>query len=268
MTDKPFFWTLRTYSQKVAWRCRNPDRRVDYRTWADKHLAKAIARPHFKVAESYLVVTHPDEIDIARLPATFVMKATHGWDMSLLVRDGVVQGGNRSLTGAGRSADTAFLRQLAQTWLDSKKEARRRARERHYGRVDPGIVFEQLIEPIDHELQLFLFSGEFRFALVGYRGFHHSGATHRVYDQHWLRLPPGSEEAATRYEREAPETPRPPADLLEALGRLCRHIDHVRVDFFVCDQQYYFGEFTFTHNAGKPGFIGRYDAALGRFWLD
>lgn len=266
MAGKPFLWRLRTYSRKVAWRCRHPDPHIDYRTWVDKHLAKAIARPHFKVAESYLVATRPEDIDIARLPPTFVMKATHGWNMSLLVVDGIVRGGNRDLADAGRVADTAFLREVAQGWLDSKREARRRARERHYRQVDPGILFEQFIEPVDHELQLFLFDGRFRLALVGYRGFHHAASTHRLYDEHWRRLPPGSPEAESRYEWAAPETPRPPAQLFDDLERLCRHIDHVRADFFVSDGQYYFSEFTFTHNAGQPGFIGRYDAELGRFW--
>lgn len=266
MTDKPPFWHMLTFSQKVAWRCNNPDPKIDYRTWVDKSLAKEIVRPYFKVAEPYLVVERPEDIDIARLPGTFIMKATHGWNMSLLVVDGIVQGGNRNLAGAGRIADTAFLQQVARAWLNSEEEERRRSWERYYRYVNPGILFEQFLSPVDHELQLFLFNGQFHFAMVFYRGFYHKDSSHRLLGERWRCLQPGSRGAASRYEWAAPETPRPSADLFSKLEKLCRSIDHVRADFFVCGNQYYFSEFTFTHNAGKPGFIGKYDAALGRFW--
>ncbi len=32
------------------------------------------------------------------------------------------------------------------------------------------------------------------------------------------------------------------------------------------DHEIQFGEFTFTHWAGDAGYIGKYDAELGRFW--
>lgn len=264
---KPADWRRRTFSQKVAWRCANPDPRVDYRTWADKLRVKDVVRPYFNVAETYAVAGDPLEIDSGRLPATFVMKATHGWDMSMLVVGGIVRGGNRSVAYAGRTADTRFLQSVAHAWFTSKYEALRRERERQYTFVRPGILFEQFLDPVDYELQLFLFNGRCRFSMVFYRGFHHQGATHRLYDERWRRLEPGSAESASLYEREAPETPRPPAELTEKLAHLCRSLDHVRADFYACGGQYYFSEFTFTHASGDAGFIGRYDAKLGRHWL-
>jgi len=133
--------------------------------------------------------------------------------------------------------------------------------------VKQGILFEQFLEPVDHELQLFLFNGRCRLAMVFYRDFFHRGGTHRLYDEHWRELGPATPEAEAGYERAAPDTPRPPGELLDQLEALCRGIDHVRADFYVCGGEYYFSEFTFTHNLGGPGFIGRYDADLGRYWL-
>jgi len=265
--SKPADWDSRTFSQKVRWRCQHPDPGVDYRVWADKHLVKEVVRPRFNVAQTYYVTHNPADIDAARLPPTYVMKAAHGWDMSLLVVDGIVQGGNRNIVFKGRRADSGILQSVARAWLESPAEHLRRARERHYGFVKQGILFEQFLEPVDHELQLFLFNGRCRLAMVFYRDFFHRGATHRLYDENWRELGPATPEAEASYERAAPDTPRPPGELLDQLEALCRGIDHVRADFYVCGGEYYFSEFTFTHNLGGPGFIGRYDANLGRYWL-
>jgi hypothetical protein len=264
---KPAAWDALTFSQKVTWRCRNPDPGVDYRVWADKYLVKQVVRPYFDAAEPYFVTADPYRIESARLPCTYVMKATHGWSMCMLVVDRISRGGNRRLAGAGRVADSEFLRQVALAWFHSRREQQRRLWERQYQFVRPGILFERFLDPIDYELQLFLFNGRCRFAMVFYRGFHHRGATHRLYDGDWTRLPPGSAEAESCYERRAPETPPPPAELLARLAQLCGSLDQVRADFFVSGEHYYFSEFTFTHSAGEPGFIGRHDAMLGRFWL-
>jgi len=264
---KPTDWDSWTFSQKVRWRCQNPDPRIDYRVWADKHLVKDVVRPWFNVARTYFVTNNPDDIDADRLPSTYVMKATHGWDMSLLVTDGIAQGGNRNIVFKGRRADSGILQSVARTWFESPGERLRRAHERHYEFVQYGILFEQFLDPIDYELQLFLFGGRYRLAMVFYRDFFHRGTTHRLYDENWRELGPATPEAEGNYERAAPDTPRPPAELLEKLEELCRGIDHVRADFYACGSEYYFSEFTFTHNLGGPGFIGRYDAGLGRHWL-
>jgi len=134
--SKPADWDSRTFSQKVRWRCQHPDPGVDYRVWADKHLVKEVVRPRFNVAQTYYVTHNPADIDAARLPPTYVMKAAHGWDMSLLVVDGIVQGGNRNIVFKGRRADSGILQSVARAWLESPAEHLRRARERHYGFVN------------------------------------------------------------------------------------------------------------------------------------
>lgn len=266
---KPDDWHAYTFSQKVAWRCHNPDPNVDYRTWVDKYLVKQLVSPLFKVAKPYLVVEEVLDINTRNLPETFVMKATHGWNMCLLVVDNIVQGGNRSLDGAGKKCRSEYLQQTAHAWLDSEFEKWRRANQKHYQLVPLGILFEQFLKPVDYEVQLFLFNGKCRIAMTSYRDFYHSGGTHRIYDEQWQRLEPASEKAKSCYEWTAEDTPPPPSDLMQKLETLCRSIDHVRADFYVSNGQYYFSEFTFTHNAGKgPGFIGEHNARLGRFWLD
>ena len=89
---------------------------------------------------------------------------------------------------------------------------------------------------------------------------------HQIYDEDW-RLQDASNAQLGAPPAHCVEVLRPPASLFEALERLCRAIDHVRVDFMVSEGRYYFSEFTFTHNGTRgPGFIAGFDAQLGRYW--
>ena len=255
---KPRDWEGLTFSQKVQWRCRHPDPKVDYASWVDKFRAKALVAGLFTVPPTYAIVRDPEEIVALALPETFVMKATNGWNMSLLVENGIVRGGNRSAKDAGRPSDPAYLRDVAAKWM--KKQKRMVTRVRHYGHADFGVVFEAYIQPVDYEVQLFLFAGRFRLALVFFRQFLFENIAYQIYDEDWT-LRDASD--ASR----CVEVPRPPASLFEVIEQLCRAIDHVRVDFMVSEGRYYFSEFTFTHNGTRgPGFIVGFDAELGRYW--
>jgi TupA-like ATPgrasp len=267
LSTKPSDWDRTTFSQKLKWRCRHPDPLVDYGVWVDKARARELVKGRLSAPTLYSVIRHPREIDPSSLPATYVMKATHGWNKSLLVKDGVVVGLNRSDKGAGRPATAEFLQEVAEKWLKPRGERKRRARERHYGFIRPGILFEEYLDSIDYELQLFLFNGRLCVAMVFYRTFRRERTTHRLYDQNWSLLDPGDESFAPDYEVSGPPTPRPPRELLETLEELCRHIDHVRVDLYAVDGAYFLSEFTFTHAAGSAGNIGKYDAELGRHWM-
>ena len=187
--------------------------------------------------------------------------------MSLLVVNDVVKGGNHSVTDSGRPAETRYLQNLAKNWFDSREELSRRNRERQYRYVKQRIIFEEFLNPVDYELQLFLFNGEFRFGMVFFRQFHHKELSYRLYDKDWELREPGSQRYVHSFDTSGQAVPPPPQSIMDSLKALCHSIDQVRADFYVCDGRYYFSEFTFTHNAGGAGMIGKYDAELGRYWL-
>ncbi|OOZ38419.1 ATP-grasp fold amidoligase family protein [Solemya elarraichensis gill symbiont] len=136
-----------------------------------------------------------------------------------------------------------------------------------YAYLKPRVLFEELLEPIDYELQFFLFNGQCHLTTVLYRPFHHKSLSFRLYDADWNRMEPGEPKSLPIHNTDAGETPCPPDEIFEKLRELCRDIGHVRVDFYVTNGVFYFSEFTFTHAGGKtPGLIGKYDAELGRFW--
>lgn len=264
---KPADWENRTFSEKVAWRRRNPDPNVDYRMLMDKHLVKDVVAACFKTARPYAVVSEPDEIDADALPPTFVMKSTRNCNRSMLVVNGHFQGMNREKRMAGEHADTAGLRRLARQWQSERMHGTHREIQVRF--VEPRILFEEYLSPLEYELQFFLFSGICRLTMLLKRSFDHSqGVRHRLYDQHWRRLEPGWEGCASNYDDSINEAPPPAPEVFEKLARICRHIDHVRVDFFVCGGELYFGEFTFTHNAGKPSLLGKHERELTRYWPD
>ena len=267
---KPPEWKTWTFSEKILWRCENPDPKVDYAIWADKYEAKRFVGHMFDVAETFSAVRDIADLTTEGLPDAFIMKATNGWNMNLLVEDGLVRGTNTKTDDAGQPADAAYLRQVAEDWSNSFSMRSLLKRQKHYRQITPGVLFEERLAPIDYELQLFLFEGRLRYATVVFRDFHFhlTKVRHRSYDRHWQCLAPGSDEAAELYETSEKIIPRPPAKLLKDLKTLCRAIDHVRADFLVCGGKYYFCEFTFTHNGvNGPGLIGKYDAELGAFWL-
>lgn len=263
---KPENWDKLTFSQKIAWRCAHPDPDVDYAVYADKFRAKEIVRGRLPFPETIAYHTRVDEIDARALPPTYVMKASHGWKMSLLVENGIVRGTNFGADASGRAADTKYLLDVARSWMASRDERKRRNSERHYRSVKPGILFEAQIEPIDFELKLFLFHGQLRYAQVFYRDFHHGNMRYRHFDGGWRELP-ADESNASVYATEADAISIPGPTTMKTLAAICGGIDHVRVDLYHACDDFYFSEFTFTHNGtGGPGLIGNFDASLGAFW--
>lgn len=183
------------FAEKVRWRCTHPDPGVDYGTLADKYRVKAVVRPHFSVAECYKVARSAREIDQAGLPSTFVMKGTHRWNRAMLAVNDRFQGQNRSHNMCGKSVTNTRLRWLARKWL--MEFSREWLTELHYRFVEPGILFEELIDPVDHELQFFLFYGICHMTMVVKRGFNHqNGIRYRLYDGNWRNLKPGSKKVS------------------------------------------------------------------------
>ena len=55
--------------------------------------------------------------------------------------------------------------------------------------------------------------------------------------------------------------------LIEAAARLAEDVDYTRVDFFLVNGRWYFGEFTNYHNSCYPQSI-EWEELGGRLWLE
>ena len=265
---KPTDWDQFTYLHKVKWRCHNPDPKVDYGKLMDKLRVKEVVGPYFDVPRTYDTVVYPRNIDLEKLPKTYVMKATHGWNMNLLVIDGTIRGQNWDASFFGKSASLENLKKIATQWLTFSTRELLKAQEIQYGYVKPRIIFEEYVA-VDYELQMFMFDGICQITMVLIRKFNFLGQPaprFRLYDNEWCRIDPGSVSAAPKHDNSPKEIPAPDPVFLQRLNLVCKDFDHVRADFLVSNGRPYFSEFTFTHNAGKSSLLGQYEDTLGIFW--
>ena len=112
--------------------------------------------------------------------------------MTRLVRRGIIQRGSRDDVDEGKAASSEILREIAARWLKSTQHLLLQAREHQYRDIEPGIMFEEFLQ-FNYEMELFLFNGTCRIAMVHMRKPGDEGPVgdgYRLYDRDWHRLEP------------------------------------------------------------------------------
>ncbi len=243
-----------TFTEKVVWRMLH-DRNPLFPPCSDKLAVRD--RVAAAVGSEYLVplvaaTTRPEELVAERLPARFVLKATHGSGWVEVVADRERWDRPRSLARMRRWLATDFSREK---------------REWQYRSIPPHIVVEEMLVGADGEPPLevrsLCFDGEPRFLEVVARG--HVPPRVDYYDTAWNHFP-------VRHGLLPMGGPRPrPAQLDEIVAlarRLSAGFDFVRVDLYLCRDRVHFGELTFTPGAAWRGFRpSEYDGVFGGAWV-
>ena len=206
------------------------------------------------VGEEYLVPLlgvwdSPDEIDFASLPASFVLKATHGSGWNILVP-------NKS------ALDEEWARGRLREWL-GLRQAMKGGFELHYEYCEPRIVCERFLRDGTgglRDYKFMVFDGVVQFAFTVDR---RAGLAMRgTYLPDWTRAPFEYTCEAVR----APDVP-PPSGLetmLRLASRLGKGFACARVDFYQVRGRVYFGEITFTDADGLSEFApARYNRIFG-----
>ena len=208
---------------------------------ADKIAVREFVRD--RIGEKYLIPqlpaegvswTDPGAIDFDALPSAFVLKLNNGSGMNLIVRD--------------KSAlDKNEVRQKLGSWL--KSEFSERIREYQYAGIKNQIYCEELLPwqngkpPMDYKFMCT--NGNPLFVWVDTDRFddHQRG----IYSTDWDRL-----DVSIMYKKAKCDVPRPPnlEEMLQVAGKLSEGIPLVRVDLYNIDGKIYFGEMTFTSDAG------------------
>jgi len=203
--------------------------------------------------EVYVVTENPNDIDLAKLPAQFVIKATHGSGWNLIVRDktrlsreDVVKQCNRWLTSVYGEA----------------------TRESFYRNIHPAILVERFLDDGSHDIppdyKFFVFHGRCEFIQVDYDRY--NVHTRTIYDRDWK-----PQDFNIRYPLKTVnyEKPATLGWMLEISERLSRGVDFCRVDLYsIGDRKVYFGEITLTPAAGLGRFIPdpKGDFLMGSLW--
>lgn len=228
----------RTFSEKIQWR-KLRDKNPIFPTLSNKYLARGYVADRLGEdrARDLLVpllqyAEHPDAIDFAALPAQFVLKATHGSGMNLIVEDAA-------------TLDHCATRMLMRKWLMT--QYRVRDHEWIYTKMPRGILAEKRIAPPDQlvDVKISFFDGRMRdFLTIETKAgtkvltFFDSDANRLNVRQQGLEMNPDAV---------------PPAGLTEMvrLGEvLSEGLDFVRVDFLCTPDRFYIGELTLLTGSG------------------
>jgi hypothetical protein len=227
---------------------------------ADRLADKLAVRDHVRdvVGERYLVPLiavygSADDIDLATLPRSFVVKASHASGRTLIVHD-------------RDSIDPELLKRKCRSFLSTGFGSR--TNEGWYRDIPRRLLVEELLvedgQPVPLDYKVFVFDGEPGFIQVDFDRF----GTHlrSLYTPSWNRM------EATLAHEQGPEIAAPAGlgELLDVASRLVGNLDFARVDLYSPRQsgRIYFSEITFAPGAGWERFgpTKDVDFELGRLW--
>ncbi len=220
-----------TLMAKIIWQ-NLYDRAPIYTKLVDKFAVREYVAA--KIGGQYLntlygVYENVEAIDFENLPASFVLKGTHGADMILICRD-------------KSQFDIANAKQTVNNWL--KTNFYELWGEHAYKNVPPRIICEQYLENENEsavvDYKFHCFHGEPKHIQIDRDRF--INHTLNFYDYDWNRLPFG-----LWYPQSDEDLPKPKnLEVMVELARtLSKEFKFVRVDFYNVDGKIYFGEMTF-----------------------
>ena len=232
----------------------HPDPRIPYGLLVDKLRVKEIfaGQNTIKIAKTLFFTNDPETISLENLPSTFIMKANNGCNCALKVREGVMR---PSITQhfSPKPVTNEILKRYATDWLHSHYA--HKFGERQYSKVTPMILFEEYLDKLLYDIEFFCFYGKVRLLKVG---FYKHEWKDLYFDLDWNLL-------ATNTPGIKVEKPVWLEKIIDFTEKLAKNIDHVRVDYYACEEGIYFGEFTFT--TGLKVVPRRLQKLITGFWL-
>jgi hypothetical protein len=228
----------RTFDEKLQWY------KLYYRdplmtSLSDKYEArKNLAAKGYRglLNELYGVYDSADEIDLSALPASFVLKATHGSSMNIICRD-------------KSNLDWKKCCTLMNQWLRTNYFYS--GRQWAYKNIKPRLICEKYLkneefnELIDYKFYCYHGRPEVLFVCTG--RFDAAGVKYNAYDMSWNRIyaykgKPGSDLVI--------EKPDNLGAMIAVARDLCQNFPFVRVDLYSIKENIIFGELTFYPDSG------------------
>jgi len=221
---------------------------------ADKYEVREFVKE--QIGEKYLnelieVYDSVDEIDIKKLPESFVLKGTHGSGYNIICKD-----------------------KNKMDWKKEFKKMRRwmrnnyylQTREWVYKDIKPRIVCEKYLEEREvgelRDFKIFCFSGEPKIIQVDIGRF--TDHKRNYYDLEWNLLDVEIEGDSDPFAQVPP--PKSLHEMIRLSKVLSKDFPHVRVDFYEVRNKVIFGELTFFHFSGTINFEpDKYDEVFGQY---
>ena len=210
-----------------------------------------------KIGEKYLntiikVYNHHNEIDLTELPKQFVLKATHGSNYNLIVK-------NKDHIPPRK------IKKLAKKWL-RRNYYYKSGLEWAYKNVPPRIIAETYIQEknkqVLNDYKFYCFNGIPKFIQIdidrninNYRCF---------YDTSWKKLP-FTKGKNPIYNQEI-KKPKNLTEMKQLAQKLAGTFPFVRIDFFSVNEKTIFGEMTFYPGDGRTTFYPeKYNRIIGNY---
>lgn len=245
-------------NEKINWMKFNYDT-SEWTRLADKYLVREYVRERIgekALPQLYGVYKTADEIDFDNFPNKFVLKTNQGCGTVLLVKDKA-------------QLNVEAVRRKLNVWV--KQRFGYETVEPHYLKIQPVIIAEEFLE---NEIQQST-------SLVDYKVFCLSGkaycimvCTNRVigeyadfafYDMNWKLITDMPAGAHSKDKSFIVEKPACFGVLQEYAERLAKGHPQVRVDFYIVNNNVYFGEMTFTSQGGFMDYIAKkYTLEMGK----
>lgn len=222
-------------NEKILWLEYHTDSELRSRL-TDKYAVREYVRSRGyedNLVPMYGMYRSETEIKTADLPQSFVLKATHGCDMTYTCRD-------------QRRINEKYLQKMMKFWLNTNMAYL--SLEMHYLPIKPGIICEKYLDTGTEDLIDYKFhccGGKVRFILVciqkgriRYRN---------VFDVNWEELDVVT--GARRFPGRI-TVPERLQEMIRMAEDLAEGIPFVRVDLYLVGDKIYFGEMTFTPATG------------------
>lgn len=237
--NKLDFNHVNSFNEKIQW-LKLYNRREEYKTWVDKYAVKSYVSK--TIGEQYIIPTIGgpwnsfDDICIDDLPSCFVLKSTHDSGSGVYIVD------DKSKMSREK-ARKFFNKSLRKNFFYAE-------REWPYKFVKPQIIAEKYItdsksgQLMDYKIHVF--DGEPKLIQVDFDRY--NGHKRNLYDCEWNYID-GMIEYPNHPEMKI-ERPNKLDEMLELSKKLTIGHPYVRADFYIANDNIYFGELTLFHGGG------------------
>ncbi len=231
-----------TFTEKIQW-LKFYDSTRQKADYSDKYLApKLISKKYserIKIIPQLGVWEHAEDIDFDSLPQKFVLKCNHGSAMNIIVKD-------------KSKLNIAETRKQLSNWLKIDYAYVNGMYENHYTYIDRKIIAEKFIEEMDgnlHDYKFHCFNGEpLYIEFIGDRVSNTHTIHSSIYTKDWKKADIILN-TDTPYNHDFPR-PQKLEEMLSLATDMAKDFCYVRVDFYYINNEIYFGELTFTPDAG------------------
>lgn len=243
-----------TFQEKLQW-LKLYDQKSVYHQMVDKFDAKQFIAS--KVGEKYVIPTlglydNVNEIDLSMLPQQFVLKATFDSGSYYICKD-------KSKVNIRK-----MRKRLTTNW---NYDYFIFSREWPYKGLKHRIIAEPLLKDGDSEYirdcKVFCFNGEPQFIYMSHDI--STLPTTDFYDLSWNKL---NMKMRDENSNVTIEKPKQIDDIIECSRKLAQDTSFLRVDFYLCDDDFYCGELTFFHCGGfQDVYPSKWNKMLGD-WIN